>query len=255
MRGLQNYFLQVFVDSVSFDEALDRIIALVERGTGGAIFTPNVDHVVKAETHPAFRGAYERADLCLADGTWIVWASRLLGSPLPAKISGSDLVVPLAECAARHRWRLYILGGEPGVAELAGARMSNEFDVAFVGCDAPSVDMDGAMSAPEEALKRLRAARPDIVLVALGAPKQELWIDRYAEHLSPAVAVGIGGSIDFFVGRVRRAPPWVSRAGLEWLYRLAREPRRMWRRYLVEDPRFVSIVARDLRASRRHARR
>ena len=245
---------QLFVDSVSFDEAMERIVALVARGNGGAIFTPNVDHVVKAETHPDFRRAYEHADLCLADGAWIVWASRLLGSRLPAKVSGSDLIVPLARCAGQHRWRLYIVGGAPGVAEEAGARMATEFDVAFVGCDAPSVEMDGSMSASEETLGRLRAARPDIVLVALGAPKQELWIDRYAEHLSPAVAIGIGGSVDFFVGRVRRAPPWVSRAGLEWLYRLVREPRRMWRRYLVEDPRFVTIVARDLRAARHNAR-
>jgi N-acetylglucosaminyldiphosphoundecaprenol N-acetyl-beta-D-mannosaminyltransferase len=245
---------QLSVDSVSFADALERIAALVERGTGGAIFTPNVDHVVKAETDPAFRRAYERADLCLADGTWIVWASRLLGSPLPAKVSGSDLIVPLARYAGQHGWRLSIVGGAPGVAEAAGARMAREFDVAFVGCDAPAVDMDGSMTAPEETLGRLRAARPDIVLVALGAPKQELWIDRYAERLSPAVAIGIGGSIDFFVGRVRRAPPWVSRMGLEWLYRLAREPRRMWRRYLVEDPRFLTIVARDLRAARHQAR-
>lgn len=242
---------QLEVDVVTFDEALANIAELVDRGNGGAVFTPNVDHVVKAEEHLEFRFAYSRADLCLADGTPIVWASRLLRSPLPEKISGSDLVVPLARLAAERQWRVYLLGGAVGVADAVADKLARELGVEVVGTDSPAVRDDGGMEHPQETLDRLRAAAPHIVLVALGAPKQELWSDRFRGDIRPAVAVGVGGSLDFIAGRVRRAPAWMSRAGLEWLFRLAQEPRRMWRRYLIEDLRFLAIVARTWRAAHR----
>jgi N-acetylglucosaminyldiphosphoundecaprenol N-acetyl-beta-D-mannosaminyltransferase len=241
---------QLLVDSFTFDEALGKIAELVDRGNGGAVFTPNVDHVVKAEKHVEFRRAYSRADLCLADGMPIVWASRLLGSPIPEKVSGSDLIVPLARLAAERGWRMFLLGGRPGIAAEAGDKLARELGVQVVGTDSPIVRPDGSTDHPEQILKRLRAARPALLLVALGAPKQELWIDRFAGELRPAVAVAVGGSLDFITGRIERAPAWMSRAGLEWLFRLAQEPRRMWRRYLLEDPKFVAIVARSWRAAR-----
>jgi N-acetylglucosaminyldiphosphoundecaprenol N-acetyl-beta-D-mannosaminyltransferase len=253
MRGGRVRIGQLEVDSVTFDEALARIAELVDRRNGGAVFTPNVDHVVKSEEHLEFRQAYSRADLCLADGMPILWASRLLGSPLPEKISGSDLVVPVAHLAAERGWRLYLLGGGPGVAAEAGDKMARELGVRVVGTDSPVVRSDGGIDDPEQTLERVRAARPDVVLVALGAPKQELWIDRFGSHIRPAVAIAVGGSLDFIAGRVKRAPAWMSRAGLEWLFRLVHEPRRLWRRYLVEDPRFAAIVARTRRGARREA--
>jgi N-acetylglucosaminyldiphosphoundecaprenol N-acetyl-beta-D-mannosaminyltransferase len=242
---------QLEIDAVTFAEALDRITELVERRRGGAVFTPNVDHVVKAEHDPDFRRAYSHADLCLADGMPLVWASRLLGSPLPEKVSGSDLMHPLMRLAAERQWRVYLLGGRPGVAQEAGEKLTRELDVTIVGTDSPVVGSDGTDKSSEQTLERLSAASPDLVLVAFGAPKQELWIDRLGEGLGPAVAMGVGGSLDFITGQVRRAPAWMSRAGLEWLFRLLQEPRRMWRRYLVEDPAFITIVARS-RRRRRH---
>ena len=241
------------VDPVSFDEALERIVELVDGRKGGAVFTPNVDHVVKTETNAAFRRAYARADLCLADGAWLLWASRVIGTPLPEKVSGSDLILPLALVAAKRRWRVYILGGGPGVAIQARERLSREFAVDVVGCDAPIVDSDGELQiVRSRPSARLAETQPDLVLIALGAPKQELWIDRFGDRIAPAVAIGVGGSLDFFTGQIRRAPTWMSRAGLEWMFRLAQEPRRMWRRYLIEDPRFLAIVARSRREARRH---
>jgi N-acetylglucosaminyldiphosphoundecaprenol N-acetyl-beta-D-mannosaminyltransferase len=241
---------QLEIDSVSFEQALERIDELVRRGEGGAVFTANVDHVVKAENDVAFRDAYARASLTLADGMPLLWASRLLRSPLPEKVSGSDLVVPLARVAAERRWRVYLLGGRQGVAEEAGQKLARGLGVHIVGTDAPVIRPDGGADDAEQMLRRLRAARPDLLLVALGAPKQELWIDRFAAEIRPVVAIGVGGSLDFVAGRVKRAPKWMSRAGLEWTYRLAQEPRRMWRRYLIEDPAFVSIVARSVRRGR-----
>lgn len=235
---------QLAIDRLSFAEALDRIEALVKARRGAAVFTPNVDHVVLAERNAEFRAAYAAADLSLVDGTPLLWAARLLHEPLPEKISGSDLVVPLMGLAAQRRWRVYLLGSTPEACAAAWKRLA-DLGVRVVGTDSPVIRLWGRDDT-EAALARLRAARPDLVLVGLGAPKQEIWIHRHRAELGSAVALGIGAAIDFLAGRVRRAPPWISRAGLEWLYRLAHEPRRLWRRYLVNDPAFLRVLAREL---------
>lgn len=239
------------VDKVTFEGALDAVDALVRAHRGGYVLTPNVDHVVLAETEPALADAYAGCALSLADGMPILWASRLLGRPLPAKVSGSDLVAPLMTRAADRGWSVYLLGGAPGVGTRAAAVLEKRLPgLRIVGVDAPrlpSVDGVEAVAAAE----RVRAAAPDLLLVALGCPKQELWIHRYATHLGATVALGIGASLDFVAGTARRAPRWISRLGLEWLYRLLREPRRLWRRYLVRDPAFLGILWRQLRARRR----
>jgi N-acetylglucosaminyldiphosphoundecaprenol N-acetyl-beta-D-mannosaminyltransferase len=240
------------VDRVTAAGALDRIEALVAARRGGCVFTPNVDHVVLAERNAAFRDAYARAELSLADGMPLLWAARLLGERLPEKVSGSDLVLPLVERAAARGWRVYLLGGPPGVAEGAAAKLLARWPaLRIVGTDAPYVRVDGPDPEGDAALARLRAAAPDLVLVAFGAPKQELWMHRHRAELGQAVAVGVGASLDFVAGRVRRAPRALQRVGLEWAWRLAREPRRLWRRYLVDDRQFVPIVWRELRARRR----
>ena len=242
---------EVEIDAVTFDGTLDRIAELVDGRAGGSVFTANVDHVVKAERNEAFREAYGRASLVLADGKPLVWASRLLGDPLPEKVSGSDLIVPLARRAAERRWRVYLLGGRPDVADEAAARLRDSFGVDVVGLDSPWIGHDGRDDDGDATLARLTSAEPDLVLVAFGAPKQELWIDRFLGEPRRTVAIGVGGSLDFLAGRIRRAPTWMSDAGLEWLYRLKQEPRRMWRRYLVEDPAFVAILARTMARRRR----
>jgi N-acetylglucosaminyldiphosphoundecaprenol N-acetyl-beta-D-mannosaminyltransferase len=241
------------LDPVTFAEALDEIATLVDRGEGGAVFTPNVDHVVQAERHAAFREAYARADLCLADGMPLLWASRVLGSPLPEKVSGSDLLLPLMRLAAERAWRVYLLGGAPGVAVEAAEKLADELGVNVVGTDSPMVDLDGLAERSDEIVEQVAATRPDLVLVAFGAPKQELWIDRFGSRIRPAVAIGVGASLDFVVGRTKRAPAWMSRVGLEWLFRLGQEPRRLWRRYLIDDPKFVIVVARTRRRRRRES--
>lgn len=240
------------VDVLDLSEAVDAIDALVAAGRGGAVFTPNVDHVVKAERDVELRAAYAAADLSLADGMPLVWASRLLGAPLPERVAGSDLVLPLAARAARRGWRVYLVGGAPGDAARAAEVLAQAPGVEIVGVDAPPLDLSPAGAADaRKAAERVRAARPDLVLAAFGAPKQELWIHRHRELLSPAVVLGVGASLAFVAGTIPRAPRWMSRAGLEWLHRLAREPRRLWRRYLVEDPAFARILVRTWREARR----
>lgn len=236
------------IDRVTMAGALDAIERLVDAGRGGMVFTPNVDHVVIADRDPAFRAAYRDADVALPDGMPLLWAARLLGEPLPEKVSGSDLVLPLAARAAARGWRVYLLGGAPGVAAEAAARLRSRFPgIGIAGTDAPRIEPGTGPDETAAALARVREAGPQLLLVALGAPKQEVWIHRHLEQLRPAVAVGVGASLDFVAGRRRRAPRWISRAGLEWLWRLSLEPRRLWRRYLLEDPRFATILLRELR--------
>jgi N-acetylglucosaminyldiphosphoundecaprenol N-acetyl-beta-D-mannosaminyltransferase len=232
----------IWIDALTLPGALTAIDSLA--AVGGAVFTPNVDHIVTAEKDSRLREAYAAADLALADGQWVVWASRLLGTPLPEKISGSDLVLPLARRAAERNRSIYLLGGSPGAAEIAAARLERETSVRICGFDSPRIDL----AAPDESVvRRVAEARPSIVLVALGAPKQEIWIHRYRERLRPAVLLGVGATLEFLAGRVRRAPAWISTVGLEWLFRLALEPRRLSRRYLVDDPRFLTLLLQTLR--------
>ena len=240
------------IDDLTFEQALDAIEALVAAGQGGSVFTPNVDHVVLVDEDPRLRAAYDDVSLSLVDGTPVLWASRLLGHPLPEKISGSDLTMPLLARAAKHGLRVYLLGGGEGVAGLAAARAKEQLPgLQIVGTDAPFIDLERDDPKHAAIVARIAAAKPDLVLVALGCPKQEIFIHRVSAAIRPAVALGIGAGLDFIAGTIPRAPRWISAAGLEWLYRLGREPKRLWRRYLVRDPKFLVILLRDLRNRRR----
>ena len=238
-------FGAISVDGVTFAEALDAIEALVGAGRGGAVFTPNVDHVVLAEEDAAFREAYRGASLRLADGMPLIWASRLIGQRLPEKVSGSDLIWPLMQRAAERGWRVFLCGGRPGVAEAAAERLRDELKVAVCGTASPWVDDPADPREHLPVAEQIRAARADLALFAFGAPKQEVLIHHCRKALGPTVSLGIGASLDFITGAVRRAPAWMSRHGLEWLYRLAQEPGRLWRRYLVRDPKFLAIALRS----------
>jgi N-acetylglucosaminyldiphosphoundecaprenol N-acetyl-beta-D-mannosaminyltransferase len=241
----------VAIDRLTFPEALDTIAGLVERRRGGTVFTPNVDHVVLAEESERFRSAYAAVDLALADGMPVVWASRMLGSPVPEKVSGSDLAPRLMELAEIKGWRVYLLGGANGVAARAARRLRRRYEgLSVVGTSSPRVDLREPPSRRRHILDDIRKVVPDLVLVGLGSPKQELWIHEAAGELRPAVLLGVGAAIDFLAGQLPRCPAWMSEAGLEWLHRLAREPRRLWRRYLLRDPKFLSILLHDLLARR-----
>jgi N-acetylglucosaminyldiphosphoundecaprenol N-acetyl-beta-D-mannosaminyltransferase len=244
MGGDRVRFGELEVDSLSFAEALDAIEQLVRAGRGGTVFTPNVDHVVLAEEDLEFRRAYASASLSLADGMPLVWGSRLLGRPVPEKVSGSDLVGPLMERAAARRWRVYLLGAGPSVADKAAEILRARPGVDIAGVDAPVLTDPHSARERAPIMEKIRRADPQLVLVAFGAPKQELFIHAAREELRTAVALGIGASLDFIAGTMRRAPRWMSEHGLEWFYRLCREPGRLWRRYLVRDPKFALILFR-----------
>ncbi|MCC6241738.1 MAG: WecB/TagA/CpsF family glycosyltransferase [Gemmatimonadaceae bacterium] len=237
---------KIAVDRHTRESAVSAIGDMVLAKRGGKVFTPNLDHILLAERRASFRSAYEAVDLSLVDGMPLVWASHWFGQALPERISGSDLVDPVAKLAGERGWRVYLLGGGPGTAEEAGRRLAAKYHVDIAGVSAPRVAADGTM-VDEHVLADVVSTAPDLVLVGLGSPKQEYWIDRYAAALAPAVMIGVGASLDFQAGRVRRAPRWIGRIGFEWLFRLVLEPRRLWRRYLVDGPQALAALARTPR--------
>jgi len=246
---------QISIDRLTFAEALDAIEGLIRAGRGGTVFTPNVDHVVLAEEDELFRSAYRDTDLSLVDGVPVVWASRLLGPRLPEKVAGSDLIRPLAARAATKGWRLYLLGAAPGVAQRVKEILERNYPgIQVVGAGSPNVDLAKDVADQKAVLDEVRASRPDLLFLALGAPKQEIWAHRIRQMLKPAVILGVGGSFDFIAGTAKRAPPWIGDVGFEWLYRLVHEPRRLWKRYLVRDPKFVVILARQMLSNARGSR-
>ena len=235
----------ICIDAVTLPEALGRIEALVDAAAGGAVFTPNVDHVVIARRNHALRRAYGRAALAIADGMPLVWLSRLMRQRLPGRVAGSDIFMPLMQLAARRRWRVYLLGGTPHVAAAAAAHLTTRVGVDVVGWSSPRIAFDGS-DQTGGSLEAVVAARPHLLVVAFGNPKQELWTDAAREHLGATVALGFGAVLDFVSGTQKRAPEWLARAGGEWLHRLLQEPRRLWRRYLIQDSRFLLIACESV---------
>lgn len=235
------------INPLTMVEAVDAVEDLVRAGRGGAVFTPNVNHVVLCQQNARLREAYERVSLSLADGMPVVWGARALGYPVPEKVSGSDFVTPLLGRAAARGWRVVLLGGAEGIGARAAAHMIERHPALHVVATlAPVIDLELPAHRRAHVVAALKAARPHLVLVALGAPKQELSIDEVRDVLAPAVLLGVGATLDFFAGAIPRAPGWMSRSGLEWLYRLSREPRRLWRRYLVRDPKFLGILLSEM---------
>jgi len=234
------------IDNVSFDEALDAIVALCRRAEPAYVVTPNVDHFMRVRRDDALRGVYERADLVLADGMPLLWAARLLGRPLKEKVSGSDLFGALCERAARDGLRVFLLGGAPGIAEKAARAMCERYPgLTIAGTCSPTLNESGISPDDGKTIRIINDARPHVVFVAFGCPKQEWWMVRNYKLLGGAVCIGVGASFDFAAGVQRRAPRWMQRAGLEWFWRLLHEPGRLWKRYLVDDLPFFRHVVRE----------
>ncbi len=236
MRRL-NVILGIPIDNVYMFEALDRIEQMVRLGRVSGrthqVATVNTDFVVRAQFDPELRYLLQNADLLTADGMPLVWGERLLGRSLPGRVTGADLVPALAQRAAQRGMSIYFLGGEPGVAARAADVLKKKYprlQVAGVHSPpfSPILEMDTSF------LEAIRSARPDILLVAFGNPKQEKWIGMHGRSLGVPVMIGVGGSLDFVASHFHRAPRWMQQSGLEWLYRLLQEPRRLFRRYAID---------------------
>jgi N-acetylglucosaminyldiphosphoundecaprenol N-acetyl-beta-D-mannosaminyltransferase len=231
------------IHAVTREQALQRIAELVRRPPC-LVVTPNVDHVVLLRRDAAFRLAYEAAALRVCDGAPLVGLSRLCGSPLPERVTGADLMGDVCGLAAERGWRVFIAGGAPDVLEKGLRQLRGRFPDLDISGHSPPLAFEGTAH-DDELQEVLRAARPDIVMVCLGAPRAEIWA---AAHMAaaPAVYLCVGAAIDFAAGARRRAPELLQRLGLEWLYRLSQEPRRLWQRYLIRDVVFLPLALREL---------
>jgi len=221
----QAQVLGVTVDCLDMAATLAAIERFVDEGGMHLVATVNPEFVMRARSDPAFARVLASADLCLPDGTGVVWAARRQGCELAGPVAGVDLIHPLAAMCARRGFRMFLLGAAPGVADELAARLR---------ADHPGLEVASHSGAPgaahdEEALRLIHEYGPQVLLVAYGAPAQELWIDRLRNRLGVSAAIGVGGAFDFLTGRVPRAPEWMRSAGLEWLHRLVRQPWRIRR--------------------------
>lgn len=235
--------LGIRIHALTEAQCVARVSREIALQRGGWVVTPNLDHLRRLVRDASYRELCSRASLCVADGMPLLWAAALQRTPLPERVAGSNLIWSLSAAAARDGWRVFFLGGDPGTAERAAAILAERFPgltVAGTHCPPPGFEHDLAQKI--QLAGRLVDARPDIVFVALGSPKQERFIEALRRDLPRAWWLGIGISFSFVSGAVKRAPRWMQRLGLEWIHRLAQEPRRLARRYLVDGLPFAIVL-------------
>jgi N-acetylglucosaminyldiphosphoundecaprenol N-acetyl-beta-D-mannosaminyltransferase len=228
------------LSEVSESDAVRLIVDAAIRRRGHWTITANLDHLRRYTRDAQARRLIDGADMVVADGTPLIWASRLAGVPLPERVAGSDMIWSICEAVSRHRGSVFLLGGEPGVAVIAARVLAeNNPGLAIAGTSCPPMGFEEDAQEVDRIAAQLRATAPQIVLVALGFPKQDLLISRLRHLLPGASFIGVGISLSFVAGEMSRAPKWTQQLGLEWLNRLLKEPRRLGRRYLLQGMPFA----------------
>ncbi len=230
---------------LTMSETCEAAARLVEARRPSYFITANVHQAMLTERHPDLAEFNANAAFLVADGAPLVWASRIKGSPLPERVAGSDLLFELARRGAKLGHRVFLLGGGPGIALEAGRRLERKYPgLLIVGVESPPFH-DPTPDEESALASQIRAARADILFVALGSPKGERWMARNLPLLNVPLCIQVGASLDFAAGRVRRAPPWIQRIGMEWAFRTAVEPRRLLRRYAANAWFILRMVRRD----------
>jgi N-acetylglucosaminyldiphosphoundecaprenol N-acetyl-beta-D-mannosaminyltransferase len=233
----------VRLDAITEEQCIKHLLDAVDAGRGGMLVTPNLDHLHRCSTNLAFSAMVAEADLVVADGMPLVWASRLQGTPLPERVAGSNLITTLSGAAAERGRSIYLLGGSEGTADGAARVLTEKFpSLKVAGTWYPPVGFEDDAAHMAELVSNLDAAKPDIVYVALGSPKQERLIARLRPILPGAWWLGVGNSFSFLCGDVRRAPRWMQISGLEWMHRLFQEPKRLFKRYVMVGLPFAATL-------------
>ncbi len=242
--------LDTWVDKLDLEGVGAQIDAFVQARKPHQVIAANVDFLRLGTQDPSFRVLMNSADLVLPDGMPLVWASRLLGDPLPERTSGVEIIHECSRLAAEKGYSIFLLGALPGVAEEAARVLqAHHPGLRIAGTYSPP---QGPLSPDEEerTIRIIQEMQPDILFVAFGAPRQDQWIRSNLQRLGVPVCMGVGGAFDMLAGRVRRAPLWMRNRGLEWLYRLVQEPGRLWKRYFVQDlPIFMRLMAQPRTAN------
>jgi N-acetylglucosaminyldiphosphoundecaprenol N-acetyl-beta-D-mannosaminyltransferase len=235
------------IDNLTMDETLDRVGAFIADGRPHQHVVVNVDKLVKAARDPQLQQIINDCALVNVDGMPVVWASRLLGRPLKERVAGVDLFDALMHRAAASGWRVFLLGAEEAVVQEVRRRYTKRL---------PTLQFAGVLNGywkPEEeeaVVEQVAASRADLLFVAISSPKKERFLGQHQARMRVPFAMGVGGTFDVAAGKVRRAPRWMQRSGLEWFFRFLQEPRRMVRRYFIDDMAFLPMLWREWRAAR-----
>ena len=238
--------LNTYVNNVDMDETLSAIDEMISSGKKHYVVAINVDVVMKIEHDTYLKQITDEADMVLVDGKPLVWIAKWHKHPVKAKISGSDLVPILCERAAEKGYTLFIIGGKDGVAEQAKRNLErNVSGIRIVGTYAPPLGFEKAREELERINEMISDAHPDILIACFGCPKQEKWISENYKKYDAKVSICAGATVDFLAGNVNRAPKWMSENGLEWFYRFLMEPKRMFKRYFIDDIKIVKLIWRD----------
>ena len=232
------------IDKYSFDEVLENIANhILGKGKPSYVVTPNAQHIISLQKDNRFREIYRKAFLVVPDGVSLLWSAKFLQTPLNGRVNGTDLFERLCEVAQEKGLKVFLLGGRPGAAEKAKETLQKRLPgIQIVGTHCPPYGFESQEKEVALINTKIKAAAPDILFVGLGAPKQEYWIHDNYQELGVPISVGIGVSFELVANMVQRAPIWMQKWGLEWLFRLIVEPKRLWKRYIMGNPQFLWLV-------------
>ena len=236
-------FMNTEIDNLTMQEALEAIDKLIQENKSAYVVTPNVDHIVQLETNKELQDVYANASLILTDGKPLLCIAKWYVTPIKEKISGSDLFPLLCKMAAEKGYKMFFLGAAEGVAAKAAENLSNRYKgLQVVGTYSPPYGFEKDQEEMAKIKKMIKEANPDILIVGLGCPKQEKFIYYNREELGVPISLGLGASFDFEAGNIKRAPRWMADHGLEWMYRITQDPKRLIKRYFVDDMKVLGMV-------------
>lgn len=236
-------FMKTCIDNLTMSETLNEIDKLIQKKICSYVVTPNVDHIVRLEKDEELQKVYKNASLILTDGKPLIWISKWYKTPIKEKISGSDLFPKVCELAANKNYTMYLLGAAEGVADTAAKNLMKKYPgLNIVGTYSPPFGFEKNEQEMNKIKTQIQEVHPDILIVGLGCPKQEKFMYYHCKELGVPISFGLGASIDFEAGNIKRAPKWMSNHGLEWLYRFSKEPKRLFKRYFVDDLKIIQVA-------------
>lgn len=237
--------MNIEIDNLTMKETLKAINKLIRENQNAYVVTPNVDHLVQLDKDKELQDAYANASLILADGKPLLWIARWYHTPIKEKISGSDLFPLLCKMAAYKGYKMFFLGAAEGVAVKAAENLSKKYQgLQVAGTYSPPFGFDKNEAEVEKIVKIIKEANPEILIVGLGCPKQEKFMYHYCKKLNVPISLGLGACFDFEAGKIKRAPRWMSNHGLEWLFRITQDPKRMTKRYLIDDRKILTLAVK-----------
>lgn len=236
-------FMNTNIDNLTMAETLNEIDKLIQKKNCSYVVTPNVDHIVRLEKDEELQKVYKNASLILTDGKPLIWISKWYKTPIKEKISGSDLFPRVCQLAANKNYTMYLLGAAEGVADTAARNLMKKYPgLNIVGIYSPPFGFEKNEQEMNKIKTQIQDVHPDILIVGLGCPKQEKFMYYHCKELGVPISFGLGASIDFEAGNIKRAPKWMSNHGLEWLYRFSKEPKRLFKRYFVDDLKIIQVA-------------